>query len=430
MIQKNIIIKERIKNIIEKWYILEPLYFIVFTTHELVLNVYIKTIRTGNGKIEFNPEFINSINDKELTEILRCEIIRILLKHPYNRKKENQQVAYLASNITIKEYINTWLNFPTAEQQFNSYSFNRKHFELYYYKIIEQSQNQLNNKSDNKDNSEPEDKKLKSKSNKKVKNKNEEDDNEQTIANKNDEIAENESEIEKYENEEITGTENTENWDTDELFINAINNKIEIAIQSNAWGTISGSLREQIIASLKPKIDYRSVLKAFRASVISQNRVLTRMKPSRRYEFEYMGSRRDFTTKLLFAVDVSGSMDNLDLQNGFSIINHFFKYGIQQIDVIQFDTEIKGNIISLKKAKNEISIMGRGGTDFQCVIDFIDDKKYYDGLIIFTDGFASIPKLKKNRKTRILWIFNSENNFNYINDKINKIGKAVFLKEK
>jgi len=45
-------------------------------------------------------------------------------------------------------------------------------------------------------------------------------------------------------------------------------------------------------------------------------------------------------TRLLFAIDVSGSMGTEELRQGFSVVNRFFNYGVPAIDVIQFDTEI------------------------------------------------------------------------------------------
>ena len=38
------------------------------------------------------------------------------------------------------------------------------------------------------------------------------------------------------------------------------------------------------------------------------------------------------------------------LSDFFGIVNRFFKYGIETIDVVMFDTEINGETISLKKA--------------------------------------------------------------------------------
>ena len=137
------------------------------------------------------------------------------------------------------------------------------------------------------------------------------------------------------------------------------------------------------------------------------------MKPSRRYGFQYMGSRRDFTTQLLFAVDVSGSVSTDDVQNAFSIVNRFFKYGVESIDVIWFDTNVLNKKpLTIKKARSEVEIVGRGGTDFQPLMDYIDEHRRYDGLIIFTDGIAPVPEPpQKNRRTRVAWLFNQEENW-------------------
>ncbi len=59
-------------------------------------------------------------------------------------------------------------------------------------------------------------------------------------------------------------------------------------------------------------------------------------------------------------------------------------------------------MIHLKKAESDVKVLGRGGTDFQPVINFYEEHKEYDGLIIFTDGMASEPKIPTRR--RILWV--------------------------
>lgn len=76
-------------------------------------------------------------------------------------------------------------------------------------------------------------------------------------------------------------------------------------------GSIVGS------STKKARIDYRKVLKSFRASIICDKRKLTRLRPSRRFDFECMGSNYDFCTKLLLAVDTSGSISNRELENFF-----------------------------------------------------------------------------------------------------------------
>ena len=350
MKQKTLSSQERITKNIEKWYLLEPLYFLIWMTHDAVVNPFIQTIRTGNGQIEYNPDFINSLTDDLLNAVLKAEMTRILLKHPYTRRKDNAKAAYLASNITLKEYVETPLDFPTAEQSFGSKDFNRKHFEFYYNKIMEQAQGQSDGQSSEKkgNNSQNSDKN-KSFSDLKGENSSQnngdgppqykdqnQDKNEENEGKNEEQKPQTDGQqaqpyINQYTDEQTSGHENTDNWNDNEWMTSLINDKIEVAMQSTSWGNVPRHLQELIIASMRPKVDYRRILSAFRQSVLSSKRTLTRMKPSRRYDFQYMGSRRDFCTKLLFALDVSGSVPTKELQKGLSMLNQCFKYGIESI---------------------------------------------------------------------------------------------------
>jgi hypothetical protein len=44
--------KQRMTQTVEQWYLLEPLFFAIWTTHELSVNPSIQNIRVGDGKIE------------------------------------------------------------------------------------------------------------------------------------------------------------------------------------------------------------------------------------------------------------------------------------------------------------------------------------------------------------------------------------------
>lgn len=136
-------------------------------------------------------------------------------------------------------------------------------------------------------------------------------------------------------------------WDKDEEMTDSVNQQIQKAQKTNQWGSISGDFQEILTASLKIPMDYRRILSQFRACIISQRRKLTLMKPNRRYGFEFMGSQFEPKTHLLVAVDVSGSIETEDLQNFFSIINRFFSYGVEAINVIAFDKENQEEIDSL-----------------------------------------------------------------------------------
>ena len=199
---------------------------------------------------------------------------------------------------------------------------------------------------------------------------------------------------------------------------------------SNSWGSIPGHMQQSLIASLKPKIDYKNILKSFKSSILSSDYKLTRMKPNRRSGWKTQGKKRDFTTRLAFFVDVSGSMSDASLQSGFSIINEFFSYGIPEIDVFQFDTELKSDIpVNMKTAQKEFKLLGRGGTDFQCIADqLLKGKTVYDGVIVYTDGYASAPKLPLKIKNKLLWLYDTERNYDGAKHYLEGCGRTAFVK--
>lgn len=429
--------RQRIARIIEKWLLLEPLLLATWTSHALVSQPRIQTIRVQQGRIEYNPGFIEQLSDRHLEATLRFEALRILLKHPYSRRQAHSAISYAASNLTLQEYLQTELPFPRARDVFCNRSYDKQFFEFYYHQLLEQqpptaptfssagtasgplaagmgtavtitasasSESEFESESSELDSSEPE--------------------SEQTsIPNdlSNDLLL-------VYTDPTLSGVENTDRWDQDELLSDRLDELVRTAQANDSWGSIGGQLREQILANLHPKLDYRAVLRKFRTSILSQRRRLTRMKPNRRYGFAYMGSRRDFATRLLFAIDVSGSMGTDQLRKGFSAINRFFNYGVPSIDVIQFDTEITTDVMTLRRARHDVQLTGRGGTNFAPVLAYLDEHCDYDGLIVYTDGYAPCPPTPQNRRTRILWLFVSEEQYRSCYPNLKSLGQGAYLK--
>ena len=349
-------VEDTISHVVDKWFLYEPLLFNVYCTHRLEENTEMScAFRSGKRRIEYNPDLLEGWPEKDIEMGLKIEVTRILLKHPYQRvpPNPNRNALKTASDITISESCFTSRNLIDAEyyKLEKQLSYEEYYKKLYY--ICPESP-----------------------------------------------VAGSGTSAEGEENEEDPG-EAAELWDEDEEIVDSVNQQILKAQRMNQWGSISGEFQELVTASLKVPMDYRRILSQFRASIISQRRTLTRMKPNRRYNFDYMGSKFEPKTHLLVAVDVSGSIGSEDLQNFFSIINRFFSYGVEAVQVLAFDTEIKQEF-ELKKAAKSVKIAGRGGTDFQCAIGYYEKHAEYQGLIIFTDGYASVPKIKSNKQ--ILWI--------------------------
>ena len=173
-------------------------------------------------------------------------------------------------------------------------------------------------------------------------------------------------------------------------------------------------------------MDYRKALSSFHTSILSSKRHLTRMRPNRRSGFAQMGSRYDLAARLLVAVDVSGSIDSKTLQAFYSVVARFFKYGVETIDVVQFDVGLR-EVVTFKKRPTKVEVCGRGGTSFQEVFDYLKDHRQYDGLLIFTDGYAPEPSADFALRTKVLWICRSEQEYSEHHEWMEKTGRACWI---
>lgn len=381
---------DRISEITQRWFLTEEALFSVFCTHKVSENTSMKChARVGKGIIEVNPELCDDITDKELEERLRIEMIRILLKHPYDRQPEGCSFTAraLGSNCVIGDAYQ--LERVDIEHPADFKLPSNCHFE-FYARYIQRMLDSVNSSSDtNMDNKGG---------------------------------SSNNTDGDDNQNNEAT-SDIAQNWQQDELMSATVN---EVIRDVSSWGSLAGNIQEQIIASTKARIDYRKILAGFRASVLSSARRLTRMRPNRRSGFETMGSRYDFTTSLIIGVDVSGSVTSDDLRNFYTTINRFFQYGIKQIDVVQFDTRL-GDIETISHASENIKIKGRGGTDFQPFIDFVAEHTEYDGALIYTDGYAAHPQIPPSMKTPLCWVLRSEQELKYHEEWMRQSGRVCVI---
>ena len=149
------------------------------------------------------------------------------------------------------------------------------------------------------------------------------------------------------------------------------------------------------------------------------------MRPNSRTGFDNMGSVRRFDTKLLVAVDVSGSISSKNLAYFYGVINSAFRYGFESIDVIQFDHGVRA-VHNLKKVIRDVAVLGRGGTSFQEPINYAHEHEY-DGLVILTDGYAPQPSIPEGFKTHILWVCEDESCLEQHRNWMQKSGRTCVM---
>ena len=373
----------RIEKILERWFILEPPLFQVLCLHELTPNDAMECpLRSGRRRLEYNPSILEKMSDAALEEAVKLEAVRLLLKHPYERFPDGccMVAAALGSNVTVSD------NYVFGHIKVHSptdFSLDKGMFYEWYAMKIQE----LLPPADLSDGSEDE--------------------------NDSDAAAVHASRALQ---------ELAELWGEDEMMVCQINNVIE---STKDWGTMPGTLQQVLKASLKAKIDWRKVLSGFRASILSSERKLTRMRPNRRTGFANMGSIRRFNTRLLVAVDVSGSVSDKSVSDFYGVVNSAFRYGFESVDVLQFDHGVQ-SVVSLTKAVKDFAVCGRGGTSFQEPVDFAH-MNGYEGLVILTDGEASPPRIPEGMKTGILWVCVDRDSYDEHKDWMSRTGRVCMM---
>ena len=395
-------IKNVIQSVADKWFLSEPLLFAAFCGHTVTENRNMQcAMRSGQRRIEYNPDWLRGLRELEVMELLRREVIRIILKHPYDRQPINPDadLLYKASNLTIYVHGGTSIS-PQVDHSILKLD-KKLSFEEYYNQLLHQRMPKTQKSDDDGDVSDS----ASDDSGKAEKAPSDGGVNGGNIdgGSSGESNGDGTGKIpESLRDIRDNGFDATALWEEDETQIEYINSCIENAMLSRQWGSLPGNIQDLIKASTIKADNIRRRLDMFRTSIISTTRRLTRMRPSRRYGWDQMGVLHPYTSRLLIAVDTSGSVRKEDLIRFFGVINSFFTYGIPFIDVIQFDAKIHLPLLSLKKVTSKIKLRGRGGTNFQAPVDFFDEHKEYDGMIVFTDGYAPTPKMPVNRK--ILWV--------------------------
>tara|TARA_R110000824_G_scaffold311729_3_gene498866 strand:+ start:1406 stop:2572 length:1167 start_codon:yes stop_codon:yes gene_type:complete len=157
-------------------------------------------------------------------------------------------------------------------------------------------------------------------------------------------------------------------------------------------GSIPGELADLIhrLTHIEPpSFDWKGYLKRFVGnSSICYTKKLRR-KFNKRYT-EMAGLKVKYKNNILVGVDTSGSVSNSELKEFMNELVHMHKTG-HKITVAQCDTQI--NSVEAFNPRKDWEIKGRGGTDFQPVIDLYNQKKgKYTALIYLTDGEAYTPE--------------------------------------
>lgn len=378
-------VDEHIALLSENWFLTQPVLYGVLCMLRRVPNPRIECpVRVGQGRLEYNPLILAHRNYQETEVLFRAEMIRLLMGHPYQRKPEgaSDEIVALGSNITLGDnycFVHSKDKLPLQTPE-------AYHLPLgmpYEWYVHELQQKEEDNRNENPNPS----------------------DNENQNGNPNSQLS--------------------ALWQEEPLLEEQLNTFLD---HISDWGQMPAELVERIHIARQAKMRPMDIFRGFQAQVLGSKRVLTRTRPNRRTGYLQMGSRRTYTARVLVAIDVSCSVRTEDLERFYSVLNRLFRQQVAQLDVCTFDTVVSDPVPMQRTAK-DIQIIGRGGTCYQPVLDFVSppparkiNEKInaqivhcpivpsYDALIILTDGLAPAPVWQSARHPHLLWVLTSPSN--------------------
>jgi len=191
-------------------------------------------------------------------------------------------------------------------------------------------------------------------------------------------------------------------------FIDDVNKFIK-GVEANGRGFVPGELQsfiDSLFEETEPIMDWKTYFRRFASHSQEVFVRKTRRKESKRF-----AGNPALIIKpkhhILLAIDTSASVSNNDLVEFFQEIQHIHKSGVT-LTIIECDSRLHKPY--KYDGKVPTSVHGRGGTDFQPVIDYFDNYAHiYSSLIYFTDGECSTPSTPRNP---MLWVICSGRDLN------------------
>lgn len=374
----------KIEKAYKKLLIENPFYGIFLLGLSKVIDRSTKTAcvrRKGiNCELVINPDYWETQDDIQQLNLLRHEVYHLVFQHMFLYNSfSNKEVLGLATDCEVDSYLTNLDDSWVVPSLWNLPD--KKGTKFYYEEILKKMSSKQQNQQQSRE---------KSKDSK----------------NNNNEIPQTKDDHSKWK-KDFNECSNAEK----QLIQNQINRQIKVAAEQTIkmQGTIPAELKVLVdeLFKSKPRVfDWKSYFRRMLGSIYDININKTRRKESIRFP-ESAGIKHKKKISILVAVDTSGSVNNEELKDFFSEITYIYKTGAR-ITILECDVDISANYEYTGKWTGKIH--GRGGTNFQPVIDYYrKNKKDYAALVYFTDGECRIPS---NVPRDTIWVITSAGDHN------------------
>lgn len=301
-----------------------------------------------------NPEFFGSIEDNQKTAVVIHEILHLVLRHLTRIGDRDKKIWGISADCVVNQYLpfvdDKWgiITIPMLEKQFNIKIPSGETVE-YYYDLFKQHV--------------PPDMEI-----------------------------------------TLSFGDNHDGWsELTETQKEILEKEFDVMLKDafqKARGIVPGNLSSVIKEIMNPTLPWEAILHKFLQFSRKTTRMFTKKKLSKRFD-TIPGERNTDQFKLVVGIDTSGSVSNENLQSFAEELYGIAKFPNTEITVVEADAQIQ-QIYPFKRGfKMGHEFLGRGGTEFQSVVNYAVEKKA-DALVYLTDGGAPDPDVPK--RLRLLWV--------------------------
>lgn len=316
---------------------------------------------TAQFEMMYNPKFFQGLTDGEKAAVIKHEYYHLVFDHVTTRKPEDKnlnQVWNIAADLAINSHlVDSLPEFCCIPEKgkFKDYP-NGKSAEWYFQKLMN-------------------DENIVKKDGKGGKGQGEGDDNGQ------------------FDSHDQWGEEDAgegEGVIAKERLKEAMRKAADEASQSGGWGTISADTRKDILDRIRPRVDWRKVLRYFVKTSRRAHKSSTVRRVNKRYAYIHPGKKINRTANIAISIDQSGSVSDELLVTFFSELSKLAE--IAEFTVIPFDHEVREDKVFVWKKGKRVKAerVSCGGTCFNGPTKYVNSRSF-DGHIILTDLMAPKP---------------------------------------
>ena len=348
----------------------------------------------GNMRLEYNPEFVRELKDPEMVYVMYHEVCHLVLHHCTHRRFSNHLLGNYAQDLAVNELIPTepgsceapkGVLLVSVLQKMPHYDdLKAKQTAEYYYDYLQKKGWGKDNRPQPGGGGQP----GKGQSGGKPG----EADGKESSG-----VSGSQRDIHGNKIPDVREIDSHDGWCEDEIADTRVKAEVDQIDKSGMWGNVPADCQAVIMAAQVRRFNWRALVKQFFGIFVTACRESTLRRPNRRMGYLLPGAKRVKQDKHLVAIDTSGSTMGF-LPKFLAIVNSMVDY--LEIDLVQCDAGIVGEVKPFTRHAKEFTFKGMGGTNFQPIIDLVNEK-HYRSVTIVTDGAG--PVCTKPNAADVLW---------------------------